>query len=227
MGYRDLAARWEAQYVRPTLHSVDDCSDCRTKRVRCDDAGTEGHSVEKCHWCWENKIRCKHAGSSKKGIPFDEIVRGGFYGIDVKQTDDGRFNVHMHILADCPFLPQAALASAWDDQIGAPNVDIRRIDERGEADEETALMEAIGYAAKAPEFENPADEAKYMTALKGVNLIQPFGNLHGNTPDAEVSLRCANCELEPEWWNYEGVVDGCRETVLVGSAPDGDRPPDN
>jgi hypothetical protein len=177
-GRRDLAARWETQYV-----------------------------------------------SQGKGIPFSEIVREGFYGVDIKQKEDGRFNVHLHVLADCPYLPQAALSSVWDDVVGAPVVDIRRVEERGEFDEESALVETIGYAAKAPEFEEPEDEAKFLTALKGTKLIQPFGDLHGNTPDVEALLRCANCELEPAYWNYQGVVRGRRETVLVGGGPEGDRPP--
>jgi hypothetical protein len=169
---------------------------------------------------WETKYV-----NQGRGIPFDEIVSEGFYGVDIKQKEDGRFNVHLHVLADCPYLPQAALSSVWDDLVGAPVVDIRRVEDRGEFDKESALMETIGYAAKAPEFENPQDGAKYLTSLKGTKLIQPFGNLHGNTPDVEAALRCGDCEMQPAYWNYQGVVSGCTETVLVGSGPEGDRPP--
>lgn len=161
-----------------------------------------------------------------KGIPFSEVVRSGIYGIDIKEQADGRFNVHLHVLADCPYLPQAALSALWDDVIGAPVVDVRRVEERGESDRETALMETIGYAAKPPQFESVDAQAEYLVALKGAKLIQPFGELHGNTPEPDGAyLRCERCGVSPAWWEQEGVIDGCYSTVLVGSAPDGDRPP--
>lgn len=160
-----------------------------------------------------------------RGIPASEVFREGFYGVDIKQKEDGRLNVHIHVLADIPYLPQAALASVWDDLVGAPVVDIRRVDERGERGRESALMETIGYAAKAPEYVDVDDEVAYLTALKGSKLIQPFGELHGNTPDVTGLLRCGECEMAPAYWEYLGVIDGRHETMLVGPAPDGDRPP--
>jgi len=161
-----------------------------------------------------------------KGIPFEEIVPSGFYGIDIKQDpDDGTLNVHLHILADVAHLPQPALAAVWDDVIGAPVVDIRRVEERGEMGAESAVAEVVGYAVKPPEFESVEDEAAYFTALKGSKMIQPFGQLHGNTPEVFGLLRCCDCERAPRYWNYLGVVDGDISTALVGSGPDGDRPP--
>lgn len=161
-----------------------------------------------------------------RGIPVEELLTEGFYGVDVKEKEDGRLNVHLHVLAECPYLPQAALAAEWDDIVGAPVVDIRRIEERGEQDAESALMEVVGYAAKAPEYESVDAEADYFQALKGAKLIQPFGELHGNTPDVFGLLRCGDCENAPRWWNYHGVVDGQYSTAIVGgSSADGDRPP--
>jgi len=160
-----------------------------------------------------------------RGIPVDDIVRSGFYGIDIKQGDNGTLNVHMHVLADIPYLPQAVLSDLWDDLIGAPVVDIRRVEQRGQSDEETALMEVIGYAAKAPEWENTEEQVAYFEALKGSKLIQPFGELHGNTPPRDALLYCCTCERSPREWTYLGTVNGCYETAGVGSAPDGDRPP--
>jgi hypothetical protein len=159
-----------------------------------------------------------------RGIPMDEILRSGIYGIDIKQQDDGRLNIHAHIIADVPYLPQAALSSLWEDLIDAPVVDIRRIDQQGSSDEETALMEVVGYAAKAPEYESVDDEVAYLKALKGSKLLQPFGELHGNTPPVPSELTCYTCERIPESWQYLGVVDGRYETATVGG-PDGDRPP--
>ena len=163
--------------------------------------------------------------SNGRGIPVDDIVRSGFYGIDIKQGDNGTLNVHMHVLADIPYLPQAVLSDLWDDLIGAPVVDIRRVEQRGQSDEETALMEVIGYAAKAPEWENTEEQVAYFEALKGSKLIQPFGELHGNTPPGDALLYCCTCERSPREWTYLGTVEGYYETAGVGSAPDGDRPP--
>jgi hypothetical protein len=39
-------------------------------------------------------------------------------------------------------------------------------------------------------------------------------------------LRCAECEVSPAYWNYLGVVDGNLANMGMGSAADGDRPPD-
>jgi len=159
-----------------------------------------------------------------KGIPFKEIVSAGFYGIDIKQGDDGTLNVHMHILADCPYLPQAKLSELWDDLVDAPVVDIRRIDTEGESDAESALMEVIGYAAKAPEWDDIEDQVAYFETLKGSKLVQPFGELHGNTPEVLSHLLCGECGMEPKWWNYRGTVDGRYNTVEVVTGR-GDRPP--
>jgi hypothetical protein len=160
-----------------------------------------------------------------RGIPMDEIIRSGFYGIDLKQGDDGTVNVHMHVLADVPYLPQAALSELWDDLTDAPVVDIRRIEESGGQDRESALMEVIGYAAKAPEYVDAEDQVAYFQAMKGSKMLQPFGNLHGNTPDAGLPMYCCSCERSPDAWHYLGTVDARYETVGVGAAPVGDRPP--
>jgi hypothetical protein len=85
-------------------------------------------------------------------------------------------------------------------------------------------MEVIGYAAKPPEYESVEDEVAYLRTLKGSPLIQPFGDLHGNSPDTLSELRCCSCGESPEAWYYLGVVDGHLETAVVHGS-DGDRPP--
>lgn len=158
-----------------------------------------------------------------KWVPVEEVLRGGFYAVDIKQGDDRTLNVHLHILADCPWLPQAALSKLWDDIIDAPVVDVRRVDSRGDQDAESAVMETIAYAAKAPEYQDVEDEVAYFRALKGSKLVQPFGSLHGNTPGSD-ELQCSECEGVPLLgWEYLGVVD--ERPGVVGSSADGDRPP--
>jgi hypothetical protein len=162
-------------------------------------------------------------------IPWKELVDGGVYGIDILQTEeneDGTYNVHIHAICEMPYIPQAALSSVWEDLTGAPVVDVRRIEKRGDFDAESALAEVIGYVTEPPEFESIEDEVEYLTTLKGARLVQPFGLLHGNTPRVSGLLRCSACEIAPRWWTYRGVVDGGYDNMEVaGSSADGDRPP--
>jgi hypothetical protein len=169
------------------------------------------------------RLRTQYVNQGKY-IPVDELLTGGFYAVDVKQKEDGRLNIHLHILADCAWLPQPVLSALWDDLMDAPNVDVRRAYNRGEGDAQADVIEAVGYAAKPPNYESVEDEVQYYKALKGSKLVQPFGKLHGNTPDSE-ELRCTGCENIPlTGWEYLGVVE--EGFGAVGSAPDGDRPPD-
>ncbi|WP_273838762.1 hypothetical protein, partial [Halococcus sp. PRR34] len=162
-------------------------------------------------------------------IPWKELVEGGVYGIDILQTgenEDGSFNVHIHAICEMPYIPQAALSSVWADLTGAPVVDVRRIEKRGDYDAESALSEVLGYVTKPPEFETVEEQVEYLVALKGSRLIQPFGSLHGNTPRVHGLLRCSDCECAPRWWNYQGLVDeGYDNMEVEGSSADGDRPP--
>lgn len=230
---RGAFGRLRRRVIPPEGESVVEDDDGGTHRKRwvwADDGG------EPADFYW--KARLLQAGERRlakrlemkyvkqgKGIPFEEIVPSGVYGIDAKQGEDGTLNVHAHVIADCAFLPQAALASEWAEITNAPAVDIRRVQERGEQGAESALMEVVGYAAKPPEFQTKEQEVEYLTALKGSNLIQPFGELHGNTPAAEGILRCTDCEEAPAEWFYLGVVDERVSTAQAGAAPDGDRPP--
>jgi hypothetical protein len=163
--------------------------------------------------------------SQGRGIPFDEIVPRGFYAVDVKEQDDGRLNVHLHILVDTPWLPQAALSHKWDELLAAPIVDVRRVDGRGEKDAQEAALEVAGYAAKAPQYETAEAKAQYLKAVKGRKLVQPFGDLHGNTPEVVGQLVCSECGETPAWWNYVGMVDEEIDNMGSDWVEDGDRPP--
>ena len=152
-----------------------------------------------------------------KGIPFAEVIPGGLYGIDIKQQDSDRYHVHLHALCEMPYVPQAALASAWGDITGASVIDVRR---RGDL-----LAETVGYVCKPPEFESVEDEVEYLTALKGARLMQPFGSLYGNVSEMPSMLECANCGCAPQFWNYLGPVDEAFDNMTLATAHDGDRPP--
>jgi hypothetical protein len=130
---------------------------------------------------------------------------------------------------DVTYIPQAVLSAEWEGLTGAPVVDVRRIEERGEKGRESALAETVGYVAKAPEFLTVEDEVEYLKALKGSPLIGTTGPL-GNprNPDETVPpvggiLKCAECGVAPSGWKYLGYVDGCMNTMTLETQ--GDRPP--
>jgi hypothetical protein len=165
------------------------------------------------------RMQKKYVADGRR-IPWKELVSGGFYGVDVKQKGPDEFNVHLHVLADAAYIPQAVLSSVWEDLTGAPVVDVRRIYDRGSGSLEAAVVETIAYSVKAPEFEEVEDAAEFAASMKGKRLVQPFGSLHGNTPRVESQLLCSECEMTPNWWNYLGVVDEHRDNM--GSVNDGE-----
>lgn len=159
-----------------------------------------------------------------KGIPMDELLQSGVYSVDVKQIGPDDFNVHLHVLADAHYVPQAALASVWEDVSGAPVMDVRRIyQHRGGETVSSALMETMAYASKPPEFEELGDEIEYLAETKGSRAAQTFGRMHGNAPEADAHLCCSECEAAPSFWSWLGVVDVVDGVVLDAEA---DRPPD-
>lgn len=160
-----------------------------------------------------------------KAIPFKEVVAGGLYAVDVKQKGPEEFNVHLHVVLDVPYLPQAALSSVWEDLTGDPVVDIRRIYDRTGEGIQKALAETVAYATKSPEFESFEDAVDFVTEMKGKALVHPFGTLHGAAADPGGLLRCANCEITPAWWTYSGIVNERIDNMGQNWESDGDRPP--
>ena len=163
--------------------------------------------------------------SEGKGIPVSELIRGGFYAFDIKEQEAGRYHNHIHILCDASYCPQPAYSAVWSDITGSPVVDVRRIDPGNEKSVENAIAEVVGYAAKPPEFSSVEAEVEYYAELKGSKLIQPFGDLHGNTPQNDEHLLCADCGEVPEWWDYLGLVDEAYDTMQPSWEEDADRPP--
>lgn len=164
----------------------------------------------------------------RRGIPMDRLIRGGLYGIDIKQQPNGQFHVHIHALVDMAYIPQPAIAEVWRDVTGASGeageiVDVRRIQGGNRDEVEDALAEVTGYVTKPPEFESVEDEVEVMLALKGSRLVQPFGELHGKTTELMAWLVCNHCENAPDLWNYLGVVEKVEDDVEV--VTEGDRPP--
>ena len=156
-------------------------------------------------------------------IPVDEILPSRFYGIDQKRGEDGSWNVHVHMLADCPRFPQAALASMIEDCGGGPNVHVETIDESPSRTTESAIAETIAYATKAPEAGSREEQVKLVAEMKGAKLVQPSGECYGSVPSPDGLLLCSECERSPAWWTYIGVVDHPHQNMVLTT--DGDRPP--
>lgn len=170
---------------------------------------------------WED-VTGRHRG---RNIPFKELVKGGLYAVDVKQKGPEEFNVHLHVVMDSPYIPQAALSSVWEDLTGDPVVDVRRIyDQTGDGIED-ALAETVAYAVKSPEFETVEDSVEFATEMKGKALVHPFGSLHGAASDTGGMLHCAECGNTPSWWNYQGFVDHAIDNMGKGWETDRGKDP--
>jgi hypothetical protein len=163
--------------------------------------------------------------SEGRGIPVRELIRSGFYSIHVKEKPDGRFNVHIHAVVNGLYCPQSAYSAVWEDVSGAPVFHIEAIDPTDTEDLEGAVSDVIGYAVQPPEFRSVETAVAYYKELKGKRLVQPFGALHGNTPDSGGDLLCAECGDNPVWWDYCGIVDEAYDTMMPSWEEDGDRPP--
>jgi len=169
-----------------------------------------------------------------KWIPVQEIMPARVRGIDQKQGEDGSWNVHAHILADMTYFPQAALASIVEDCGGGPNVDVRHISEKNDLGPTSAVMECIAYAMKPPEAENLEDQVEMVIAQKGAKLVQPGGRIHGqyegddaqHVPDPGAGLKCEKCEMQPNRWEYLGLVDEVINNMGVVGGSDSEGPPE-
>jgi hypothetical protein len=177
------------------------------------------------HAEWSNPIVGEQEG---KNIPFDELVDGGLYGIDVKQVGSFEFNVHAHVLADAAYIPQAALSSVWEDLTGDPVVDVRAVYDRSSRESVAqVLSETVGYAVKPPEFEELEDELAFVEAAKGCPMVHPFGSVHGAGKREASLLLCSRCERTPGEWEYLGTVEQRMDTMGKGWDTKGENdPPD-
>lgn len=170
------------------------------------------------------RLQRKYVNQGKQ-IPVSELLRGGIYAVDVKQKGSEDWNVHLHVLADAHWIPQAALSAEWADVSGSPVVDVRRIYGRADGSVEDALLETVAYACKAPEFESIEDAVGYMQSMKNRRFVQSFGKTHGNVPDLEGQLLCGRCECTPAWWNYQGIVHDHIDNMGTTHSADSDDPP--
>jgi hypothetical protein len=124
-------------------------------------------------------------------------LRGGLYSIEAKRTDEGGWNVHIHILCEGSYIPQAELSQAWLKITGdSPVVDIRAVYSRVEG-----LKYLLKYLLKAPDVKGCADE--YNEAFRGVRMVSAFGNWYNQArileKEADNSPLVCPCCGGKEW----------------------------
>lgn len=148
---------------------------------------------------------------------YRDHVRGGLQSIEVTNTGKG-WHVHLHVLIDCDYIPQARLSKDWAEVTGgSPVVDIRAAGSVREA-----LSYCLKYLSKPPKLRGKGEvlsseelEARreaYRAATHGVRLVQPFGTLFGDLVLHLPEVRCPDCgasrwlcwdfELMAKWYEY-------------------------
>jgi hypothetical protein len=144
-------------------------------------------------------------------------VRGGLQTIEVVNTGKG-WHVHLHVLMDCEYMPQAKLSKDWADVTGGSfMVDIRQAGSVAEG-----LRYCLKYLSKPPklwgkdeqisETEKTERREIYREVVKGIRLVQPFGSLYGDLVLSLPNVICPSCgghewicwefELAPEFYRF-------------------------
>ena len=143
---------------------------------------------------------------------YKKRVRGGLQTIEVVNKGRG-WHVHLHVMLDSDYLPQAKLSKDWGEITrGSFIVDIR---EAGTVAE--GLKYCLKYLSKPPVLSGHEEE--YREAVKGLRLVQPFGSLYGDLVLSLPDVICPECggnkwvcwefELKPEivrWREERGGV---------------------
>lgn len=132
---------------------------------------------------------------------------GGVRFIEVKRNRDvGRWHVHLHLLTEGTYCPQAALSSAWHGVTGDSQiVDIRMVRDSG-----AAMFYVTKYCTKVIDksvWEHDDRLYEAILALKGVRLVDAFGSWRG--------LKLMQSIESGDW-----VVVGRLETFLAANKDD-------
>lgn len=102
------------------------------------------------------------------------VAGGAWTSETTRNPATGRWHPHLHIIADCTFIPHAELAAAWQDVMpGAHVVWIRAVQDAGDA-----AMELAKYVCKPPTWAAwPTDAIlEYVHAVQGHRLMNTFGS---------------------------------------------------
>lgn len=117
-------------------------------------------------------------------------VTAGIWTKEIKPgTEEGTWNVHIHMIVSGKYFPQDQLSKAWLTATGDSFVvDIRKVN-----DDEKAASYVTKYISKPGNFNRWSQEeiVQFATAVKGDRMIGTFGKLHcavkldEEIPDAE------------------------------------------
>ena len=116
---------------------------------------------------------------------------GGLYGIEAKPGNDGKWNIHMHVLYCGSWIAQERLSAHWKDITGDSMV----IHIKAVTDVQKALSYVLKYVTKG--VENPEDWTQdelgeFVLALENVRLVQAFGLFLGQMAKRE-PFCCPEC----------------------------------
>ena len=104
---------------------------------------------------------------------------GGFYSIETTYNSKLKsWHVHIHIVADVPFIPKQELSNAWNSITeGSFVVDIKQIGK--EQTPQEASKEVAKYVVKPGDFlQDPRLVDEYLKAVKGSRLVSTFGKYY-------------------------------------------------
>jgi hypothetical protein len=106
-------------------------------------------------------------------------LKGGVYQIECNPKGDG-WHVHLHILADCTYLPKSMLWRTWARALGqkTASVDVTSADAR------KAKKYAVKYAVKPCDLDHwtPHQLAEFVKATHRQRQTHTFGTWHGVLP---------------------------------------------
>ena len=131
---------------------------------------------------------------------------GGFYSIETTYNDKEKtWHVHLHVVADVPYIPQKELSEAWKDITGSYVVHIRQIGVGNQSVME-ASKEIAKYVVKPGEFMgDPNLISEYLDAVKGLRLVSTFGKYYNMVLDDEDDGGLPDCWCgKNEWCKLDG-----------------------
>ena len=143
-------------------------------------------SVRKMRTAW-NKL-CRQA-------PFRKSIRGYFAGFHFIPKPGGMWYIHMHILADSIYIPQATLSAKWHQAVGTGFI----VDIRKAWSQKGGLKYLLGYVTATKHLVDHEDDVN--ESLHGVRIISTGGSCH-NVPTNHPRLICSRCHA-----HHWGVVE--------------------
>jgi hypothetical protein len=136
---------------------------------------------------------------------FDKCL-GGVYTIETTYNGDARtWHVHLHIVVDIPYVSQEELSKEWEEITETSFVVwIEKVGRNGQ-DVDGAAKELSKYVVKPGEFLLEPDlVGEYLDAVKGMRLVQVFGNCLGMELEDKEAFSLPDCWCGLNRWRFVG-----------------------